>query len=182
MKAWKRIEPTSKVSGEHRSLTVKTFELPDGRKLSFDTYDSEGIHHAGAVAITRDGKAIVVRQFRPGPEEIMDEIPGGTLEPGEDANVAVARELEEETGYRPGKIEFLGKIRKDAYMNATWHYFLATDCELTGNGQHLDSREDIELQLISIDELIENARGGHMTDIDAVFLAYEKLKELKVGK
>ena len=179
MKPWTRVNPTTQVSGEFRSIITKTFRLPNGKIFSFDTYDAEDTHHAGAIALTKDRRVLVVRQFRPGPESIMDEIPGGTVESGEEPKTAVLRELEEETGYTPGNLEYLGEIRKDAYMNATWHYFLATDCTPNAKGQHLDSREQLELRLITIDELLENARTARMTDAEAVLLAYEKLQELK---
>ncbi|HVV67357.1 MAG TPA: NUDIX hydrolase [Candidatus Saccharimonadales bacterium] len=176
---WKRIGPTTKVSGQFRTILTKTFRLPDGSQQRFDTYDKEGVFHAGTIALTEDNKVIVARQFRPGPEMYMDEIPGGTGEGDEEPQQAALRELEEETGYKPASIEYLGQARKDAYMNATWHYFLALGCAPTAAGQHLDERERVEIRFISIAELIENAKAGKLTDAAAVLMAYEKLKKLQ---
>jgi len=179
MKPWKRIEPTIVSKIGYRTIVTKTFAMPDGRVAHFQTVDAESTHGAGVIAFTKDTQVIVARQFRAGPEKMMDEIPGGGAEPGEDFMAAAVRELEEETGYQPGKIEPLGIIYKDAYFNATWHYFLATDCRLTASGQNPDDGEHVETRLISIDEFINNARSGRMTDTEAVFLAYEKLLKLK---
>ena len=176
---WKRLEPTTETKGTYRSIITKTFQRKNGEVQGFDTFDREHIQHAGVIAVTREHKVVIARQFRPGPEMVMEEIPGGTLEANEDPLEAASRECSEETGYKVGAIEYLGKVRKDAYMNATWHYFLATDCELTAVGQHLDDREEIEIVEISIEKLFQNAYSGLMTDTDAVLLAYEKLKALE---
>jgi hypothetical protein len=54
---------------------------------------------------------------------------------------------------------------------------LATDCTPHTDGQKLDETEHIEVVLITIDELLDNARNARMTDIEALFLAYEELQK-----
>lgn len=179
LKPWKRVEPTRRHATRFRVIIGKTFRMGSGEEHVFDTFGEEGQQHAGCVAITKDKQAIVVRQFRAGPELIMDEIPGGNVEQGEDPQAAAVRELEEEAGYRPGKVTYLGKAYKDAYMNATWHFYLAVDCEPVAAGQKLDETEDVELDLVSIDQLIKNAKTGKMTDSIAVFMAYDQLQKLR---
>jgi 8-oxo-dGTP pyrophosphatase MutT (NUDIX family) len=61
------------------------------------------------------------------------EVPAGWAEPGEDPDAAIAREIEEETGWRPGRVEPL--IEYDALAGiSTMHFrsFHATECELVG--------------------------------------------------
>jgi hypothetical protein len=70
---------------------------------------------------------------------------------------------------------------RDAYINGTWFYYLATDCQADSNGQSLDKDEQIDPVLISIEQLIKNALAGRMTDPFAVFLAYERLKTLSAA-
>lgn len=176
---WHRIEPTLVQKIGYRTLITKNFTLPSGVTEPYVTKEKEGSHCVATIAITTDGKAVVARQFRPGPEMIMDEIAGGGVEAGEDYLLAAQRELLEETGYQAGELQPLGTIYKDAYTNTTWHYFLATDCTADDNGASPDDKEFIDIQLISIDELIYNGRNARMTDTEALFLAYDKLIELK---
>jgi ADP-ribose pyrophosphatase len=172
---WKRLEPTKVQKLGWRTIVTKRFALPDGSVHEFDTKEKEDTHAAAVVALTKDNKVIVARQFRPGPERILTELPGGGVEKNEDWIKAAARELQEETGYVAGKIIHTGDIFKDAYTNTTWHYFLAEDCELHADGANPDEREFIDIELITIPELFSAARGNQMTDTEGVFLAYEQL-------
>jgi ADP-ribose pyrophosphatase len=179
MKPWKRIDPTKVIKGQWRKITFKSFELPDGSTTAFEVYDTDGREHANIIALTPDHKVVIAEQYRPGPEKIMFELPGGTVDDGEEPEAAVVRELLEETCYKPGKVKKLGAYYKDAYMNATWHSFIAYDCELTTVSQATDEDEYVQVRLISIDELIQNAKTGLMTDAQSVLMTLEQLQALK---
>ncbi len=174
---WKRIDPTETHKVGWRTVVTKSFVMPDGGKTTFDTFGPENQHHAAIIGLTPEKQVIVVSLFRTGPELMMDELPGGMVDPHEDIQAAAVREFTEETGYQPGAVESLGAHHKDAYMNATWHYFLATDCVRTGE-QKLEAEEHIELKLIGIDQLIANAKQDRMTDAVAVLMALDRLQEL----
>jgi ADP-ribose pyrophosphatase len=176
---WKRIEPTVINKLDRRTLVTKTFQMPDGKTHVFTTLHAEGSRAGCVIAITRDKQVVIARQFRVGPERIMDELPGGGIEEGEDPQTGVIRELKEETGYIPGNVTFIGTTCRDAYTNTTWYYYLATDCEPDPNGQDLDTDEYVEVALISIDQLIENAKKDRLSDPTAVLFAYEELLKLK---
>lgn len=179
MNEWRRLGPTEIAKVGWRTVVTKTFELPDGTIHDFQIFNKEHSHNAGVIALTSDKKVIVAHQFRPGPEKVMDEIPGGGVELGEtDYQKAAMRELLEETGYISEVVTHLGSVYKDAYNNSTWHYYLAKDCVLSESGASPDEREFIEVRQISIAEFIENARTGQMTDTEAVFLAYESLVKM----
>lgn len=177
---WKRVEPTVVTKIDWRNVVIKTFIVPGSKNVkTIATWLNEGSVAAGVVALTKDKRVIVGRQYRQGPERLMDEIPGGMVEASEDPAEGARRELFEETGYVPGTFELLGVNSRDAYTNGKWYYYIATDCELSPDGQSLDEDEEVEVKLISIDEFIANAKNDQMTDPVAVLLAYDKLMDLK---
>lgn len=105
------------------------------------------------IAVTKSGQLVFVRQFRFGIWANTLEIPGGALEPGEDPATAATRELEEETGYRAGRIESLGAVHPNpAFQTNRCHSFLALDCEKVHAGKQ-DSGEDIAVELYRREEL-----------------------------
>jgi len=179
MKPWKRLPQTTVDKISYRTVVTKTFEMPDGQTGQFGTIWPEGQVFVAVIALTPERQVIVARMFRVGPEQVMDELPGGYVDAGETVEAAGQRELLEETGYRAGTVRYLGKNHKDAYMNATWHFVLATDCVYQPDTSHqAEAEEHIETQLISIDQLIANAREDRMTDAVGVLIAYDELRAL----
>jgi len=100
-------------------------------------------------------KFVMVNQWRHGSKCLSLEFPGGVFEPGENPEEAAARELYEETGYKPKKIKKLGDFSPNpAIMSNTVHFFLAED--LTGGEkQELDEDEYVEVVLVNADEVIQ---------------------------
>lgn len=181
MKPWQRIAPTIVNKVDYHNVIVKTFRLPDDAIATRATFLAEGRRAAGVIAVTKDKKVIVGHQFRPGPEKVMEEIPGGYVDEDEDPELAARRELLEETGYTPGEMTFLGKFSRDAYMNGEWFYYLATDC-VVASDQSLDSEEFINIELKTINDFIESAKHDMMTDPVAVLAAYDILKKIEKGE
>lgn len=177
MEAWPRIKPDEEIKVGWRMLVRKTFEQPDGRPAEYVTKDALGKVAVAIIALTDDNQVIVAEQFRPGPEKILQELPGGGAEEGEDYQAAVLRELHEETGYTTDEVSYLGEVYKDAYTNTKWHYYIGRNAQ-KAHEQNLDDGEFVNAKLISIERLFENARSSQMTDTCAVFLAYEELKSL----
>src|SRR5687768_13520773 len=108
----------------------------------------------GAVAITEEGKVVMVRQYRHGLGEVCIEVPGGCVD-DTDKNFeeAIAREILEETGYRFSSYEYLGKISPNPSTNSNLlHMFLAKGGKKVAE-QQLDGNEEIEVVLLSIEEL-----------------------------
>ena len=106
---------------------------------------------------TPQGKQFVmVRQWRHGSQCLSLEFPGGVFEPGENPKEAAARELQEETGYKPGKIRKLGELSPNpAIMSNKVHFFLAEDLIDTGS-QRLDPDEFVDAELVGADTVLKN--------------------------
>jgi len=103
-----------------------------------------------------EGKQFVmVWQWRHGSQSLSLEFPGGVFEHGETPEEAAIRELREETGYTPGKIEKIGEFCPNpAIMSNKVHFFLAED--LSGNGkQNLDEDEYVEVALADTKDVIQ---------------------------
>ena len=108
----------------------------------------EFIVHPGAAVILPilpDGRMVLVRQMRRGVESELVELPAGTLDPGEAPIETARRELEEETGFRAGRIEPLAEFfTSPGVMTERMHAFLATELEPVG--QSLDEGEQIQVE------------------------------------
>ncbi len=115
------------------------------------------------VPITRDGELLLIRQFRFGVWSPTLEVPGGIIDPGEDAESAAARELEEETGFRPERMVRLGMVHPNpAFQNNRCHLFVAEGCVQVHSGDP-DAGEDIELEKVPMARVAELVRRGEIT-------------------
>jgi 8-oxo-dGTP pyrophosphatase MutT (NUDIX family) len=131
-------------SPDHEIKAFTVMDCPDWAIVVPVVDDSEG------------KKFVMVRQWRHGSREISLEFPGGVFEPGEDATQAAARELQEETAYRAGKIQKIGEFSPNpAIMSNRVHFFLAEELHNTGK-QDLDEDEFVEVELINTREVFRN--------------------------
>jgi 8-oxo-dGTP pyrophosphatase MutT (NUDIX family) len=133
-------------------------------------------------ALTEDGKVIMEKQYRHAANEICIELPGGCVD-ATDANYedAVRRELLEETGYTFETVHSLGRISANPSTNANFmHMFVATGGKKVQD-QHLDDNEEIEVMLLSIDEVIqlmEEKRILQSMHMSTLFYALRYLNKL----
>ena len=108
-------------------------------------------------------KFVLVRQWRHGEDNLTLEFPGGVMDPKEEAKVTALRELEEETGYRAGKMTFLGRVSSNtALFKNHFSVFLAEDLVQTGQ-QHLDDDELLRFEEIPIEEVIKRYGDHELT-------------------
>ncbi|MEO0565325.1 MAG: NUDIX hydrolase [Chloroflexota bacterium] len=148
-------------------LDVHTVTLPDGNEGI-----REMIDHPGAVAIVAldtEDNILLIRQFRLGAGQVMIELPAGTLEPGESNTLedAAIRELREETGFRPQKIERVGGwYVAPGYSTEYIHLFLARD--LIPDGIEGDEDEFIEQLRIPFSEAVEMVHRGEIFNTTAI--------------
>jgi 8-oxo-dGTP pyrophosphatase MutT (NUDIX family) len=154
--AWK--QESSKKVFDCRVFSVResACKSPDDELRTFMVLDAADWAIIVPLLHTPQGeKFVMVRQWRHGSEEISLEFPGGVFEPGENPEEAAARELQEETGYRPGKIQKIGEFSPNpAIMSNRVHFFLAEDLENTGK-QDLDEDEFVEVALVDPSEVFQ---------------------------
>ena len=135
------------------------------------------IHHDGAaavVAVNTEGKLLMVRQYRNALDRYTLEIPAGKLDSPDEPKIECAyRELEEETGFRTEKLEYLLSINTTiAFCDEYIDVFLARD--LIPSAQHLDPDEEIAVEEWELKDLLDLIYAGKITDGKTVasILAY----------
>ena len=163
--------------GRAIKLRVDTVRTPGGRKTT-----REIVEHSDCVAIIAvdtDGNILLVRQFRKAVEKELLEIPAGGIDPGETPEAAVSRELREETGYLPRKIErFGGFYSAPGYCTEYLHLYLATD--LTNDPLYAEDTESIKLIPVTISQIPGLIDSGAICDAKSIaglltFLKYKKM-------
>ena len=150
-----------------------TMQIPNGTTAKWDFIMHKGA--AACVAVKKNGNLVMVRQYRNALERETIEIPAGGINPEEDMQTAALRELEEETGYRAGKCEFLLAIRTTvAFCNERIDIYVAEDLE--EGKQHPDEDEYVEIEEYSLEELLDMIENGKIQDSKTVsaLLAYSR--------
>ncbi|RPD43205.1 NUDIX hydrolase [Chitinophaga barathri] len=164
-------------------LTVRkdVCETPHGKQVDA-YYVLEYPDWVNAMALTEDGKVLLIRQYRHAIGRVLVEIPGGVMDP-EDVSpeVAVRRELLEETGYAFSEVYDLGVVSANPSTTTNLvHMFLATGGKKVQE-QQLDDNEEIEVLEVSIPELeamLKKREFLQALHISCLYYGLEKLKEL----
>lgn len=143
-----RIFTTRFVDGTHPRGLTKRFSV------------IEAVDWVNVIALTPDERVVLIRQYRVGIEKVCLEIPGGMVDPGEDAQTAAARELVEETGYTAREWRRLGVVSPNpAIMTNYLHSFLALGAEKT-HPQHLEGSEIVEVETVPLRDVTTLLRSG----------------------
>ena len=176
MEHWKKIKEELVYSG-WRKVFRRYFILPDGKEEAFDIIGSN--YYVIIAAFTENHDAILVKQFRPGAEEVLVSFPEGGIEEGESLAEAARRELLEETGYSAGEVQLLKSFRR-AYSNQQYHTLIATNCKKTSE-QQLDDSEFIEVFTKPLSEFrsfIKDVNDHSFHNVGSAYLALDFLDKL----
>lgn len=174
---WQKLSTRYLVKEQWATLRVDTCKLQNGA-VKDDYYVLEYPDWANAVALTKDNKIIMVRQYRYAADIISLEIPGGVLDPGESPEEGIKRELQEETGYTFDTCELIATLYPNpaTSTNRTFTYLL-TGGEKT-HEQHLDEHEILNVEEYTIEEvkqLIAENKIDQSLHTSALFYGFLKL-------
>ena len=139
--------------------------LPNG-----ETGTREWINHPGAVVIIPilpNGEIALIKQFRYAARSEFLELPAGKLDEGEDPKACAFRELEEEIGYRAGKMQFIANIHPAiGFANEIMSIYLAEDLKKTNYNR--DKDEFIELIPTKMEEALNLVWENKITDVKSI--------------
>jgi len=160
----------------HGSRRTAHRRVYDGKVLALDVdevLEPGGVHatrevvrHRGSVAalpVHDDGRVLLVRQYRYAVDEEVWELPAGRLDPGETPEGGAARELEEEVGLRPAKLEALTTFfTTPGFCDERIHVFRAT--ALTAVPPRPEADERIEARVFELGETLDMIRRGEVRE------------------
>lgn len=172
-KEFERIKRELVYEGSIINFYKDTVQVPNGNVVKWDFIGHKGA--AAVVPVTKEGRILMVRQYRNALDRYTIEIPAGGLNGAEEpTKVAALRELEEETGYRAEEAELLITIRTTvAFCNEKIDIYVAN--KLIPSKQHLDEDEFINVEAYEIGTLEEMIYNGTIQDSKTIsaILAYK---------
>ena len=165
LKSEKTLSTQQIYQGRAVNIRVDTVEKARGKQTT-----REVVEHSDCVAVValdEQGSILLVRQFRHPVGKFLLEVPAGGIDPGEEPIDSVRRELQEEIGYLPRKIDKLGGFyATPGYGTEYLHCFLATD--LVPARLVAEDTDDIELVRVSPDEIPRLIVSGEICDAKSI--------------
>jgi len=166
--------------GRALKLRVDTVRLPDGRQTTREIVEHESC--VAIVALDDADNVLLVRQFRKPVEKELLEIPAGGIDPGESPEDAVRREMREETGFLPRRVQRLGGFYSSPGFCTEYLYlYLASD--LVAKPLKAEDTENITLVRVALSEVPELIASGAICDAKSIagllaFLEYRRSADL----
>lgn len=164
-----------------KAYKIRSFKLRklrfarNGRQIEYDYIEDADI--AVTIPVLDDGRILLERNYRRTLGKWLYELPGGHREPGESHKRNAARELEEETGYKAGRLEFL----LDSYAApgiCKQHIYLYVATKLSMTKARKDPDEQISVKPMALREAVKFVRKGKNTDTKTIagILLYAAMK------
>ncbi|MCU0251835.1 MAG: NUDIX hydrolase [Vicinamibacterales bacterium] len=162
-----RLSSTESFKGRIFTVTVDRVTVPNGRTVTLDM-----VRHRGSVVLLPmqdEGRIVLIRQYRYALDRWIWELPAGSLDEGEDAAAAAARECEEEIGLVPGRVEFAGAwYPTPGFCTEVMNYYRLAGLRAPAPGgpqAHKDEDEDIRVHVFTLDEARAMVRRGEIVDL-----------------
>ncbi len=179
----KKISSEEIFKGEIVGLYVDRVKLPNNKIVT-----REKVTHPGAVGIVpvnKEGKIMLVEQFRYPLESVLLEIPAGKLDKSESPLECAARELKEEIGATGGKLIHLTTFyTSPGFCDEILYLYLAINFERKGNDP--DDDEFLQIVELKMTDALSFIKSGKIKDaktIIGILLARDFLKRnKKIGK
>jgi len=177
---WKIL--SSEYLSRHQYFTARKdkCETPDG-KIIDEYFVVELPTTVCAVAITKEGEVLMVKQYRHPIKETILEIPGGFIDQNETPEQAMLRELKEETGHEFSFIKNVGKVAANPGVLDNFTYLFLAKGGIKTSAQKLDKNEELEVEKISLPELkklfLENKIVQSLHN-NCIFYALREMGEL----
>jgi len=164
-----------------RKVVVDTLEFADGSRHEWIYFgDAKVKDNPTAVAVaafSKDGKMLLVKQYRHPLGKLIYDLPAGGIRLGEDPQQAALRELEEETGYTSENLAWIGRFNwAPGNMAGVVELFFTKDLKIKG-----DFRMDeiAEVEFMDFDKVLEKVLRGKFIDSTLIIAALMvKIKKL----
>jgi ADP-ribose pyrophosphatase len=175
-KKWQEIKRETVYHKYSQTVEQRDYRLPTGEIADYYIHiENRG---ACALALTTDNKVVTLPQYRPGPDAIRQDLPGGQVDAAEDSRTAALRELLEETGYAGDIDDWTGTWENDAYTQSDRTIVIVRNCKKIAEPQ-LESTEFGEVELLDMQDFITLVRSGKLSDTAGAMLALDYLKLLR---
>jgi 8-oxo-dGTP pyrophosphatase MutT (NUDIX family) len=172
---WKVNSERSLYKDQWVDVRSADIELPDGRHLDHRLIRTAPT--AGVVVVNGSGRVLLLWRHRFITDTWGYELPMGQIRPGEEPHVAAAREVEEETGWRPGPLTALLYLQPSAGETTAQHHVYQTDsATYVGDPTTAHEAEHVEwVRLDAVTHLIARKQIVNSTTVAALLLVLSRV-------
>lgn len=165
---WETQTSRRRYSNRWLSVVVDDVRLPNGKQYKYTRLEPAGIG-VGVIAFAPDGRILLEREYRHGVGEVIWQLPGGLTNDGEPLREAGLRELLEETGFAPTRVDdesvrYLGMVWDNPAFGVAASHIYATWGVKEAPGGHRDPAEFVSLRWVEPAWLREAVRSGEVQD------------------